>query len=63
MEPADLQPGNFYKVFFEKDIPIEFKFIETKADGRIVCEKRNGERFDFNTLPQHLNIRMLYPGW
>jgi hypothetical protein len=63
MEPNELEPGLCYTVFFEKQIPIKFKFMETLPDGKILCQKENGERFDFNSLPQHLSIRKLYPGW
>jgi hypothetical protein len=62
MEPTDFKPGTCYTVFFEKDIPIEFKFLKTTI-GRIVCEKQNGKRFNFNELPQYLSIREMYPGW
>lgn len=63
MEVHDLKPGECYEVLFEKDLPIAFKFLEKRADGKIICSKRNGKKFDFNSLPQHLIIRAVYPTW
>jgi hypothetical protein len=63
MEPSDFEAGNFYKVLFEKQIPIEFKYLKTTPDGKVVCRKSDGEIFNFNSLPQYLLIRKIYPGW
>jgi hypothetical protein len=63
MEPQDFESGNCYTVFFEKQIPIEFKFLESKSDGKIICVKRNGEIFDLAHLDQFISIKNLYPGW
>lgn len=57
MEANQFEPGNCYKVFFEKRKPIEFKFIKISESGGIVCEERSGEQFDFNGLEQHLLIK------
>ena len=51
------KPGHCYKVFFEKRKPIEFKFIKISEAGGIICEQRNGEQFDFNSLEQQLVIK------
>lgn len=63
MEPEELEEGNCYIVLFEKQLPIEFKFLESKSDGKIICVKRNGEIFDLTHLDQFLIIKNLYPGW
>lgn len=63
MEPTEFQPGNCYKVFFEKAIPIVFKFIKVDEEGRLLCQERNGKLFDFNSLEQHLSIRQEDPAW
>ena len=57
MEANQFKPGHCYKVFFEKRKPIEFKFIKISEAGGIICEKRNGEQFDFNSLEQQLVIK------
>ena len=56
MEANQFKPGHCYKVFFEKRKPIEFKFIKISEAGGIICEQRNGEQFDFNSLEQLLVI-------
>jgi len=43
MEPPDFEPGRCYTVFFEKQIPIEFKYLETNPEGKIVCRTRKGK--------------------
>ena len=63
MEPTDFEPGLCYKVFFEKEIPIEFKYTKTTPEGKIVCKKTDGEIFHFNSLNQFLSIRRVYPDW
>ena len=35
MEPSDFVPHKCYEVFFEKDIPIEFKYLKTTETGEI----------------------------
>ncbi|MGB3947290.1 MAG: hypothetical protein WBM13_04870 [Bacteroidia bacterium] len=57
MEVNQFEAGNCYKVFFEKQKPIEFKFIKIDELGNTVCEERSGERFNFNSLEQHLVIK------
>ena len=57
MESNEFKIDTWYKVFFEKQIPIEFKFIEITLDGKILCEKRDGAQFDFNMLEQFLSIK------
>lgn len=63
MEPIAFQPENCYKVFFEKAVPIVFKFVKVDDKGRLLCEDRSGQLFDFNSLDQHLSIKEEYPGW
>lgn len=63
MEPSELQPGNCYKVFFEKQKPIEFKYVGTDANGRLVCKERSGNEFDFNSLEQHLSLKEASSEW
>ena len=63
MEPTDLKPGVCYKVFFEKQIPIEFKFLRKDGQGKIICQSRDGKVFSFNSLEQHLAINEVYPEW
>ena len=63
MEPLDFQSNNYYKVFFEKQIPIEFKFLEIDMDGNCVCQKESGETFYFNNLEQHLTIKGINNTW
>lgn len=61
MEPTKFERNHCYKVFFEKDIPIEFKYLETKTNGAVVCQTREGKQFNFQELPQYLSIRKVYP--
>ena len=63
MEPSEFKPGNCYKVFFEKQKPIEFKYIGADTQGRQVCRELNGNEFDFNGLEQHLSIKEIDPLW
>ena len=63
MELTELIPGTCYKVFFEKDIPIEFKFVKKKPDDKMICQTQTGKIFNFNELPQHLTIKDIYPKW
>ncbi len=63
MKPNEFQPGTCYKVFFEKAIPIVFKFVKIDEAGRLVCEDNKGQTFDFNSLDQFLYIKEEYPGW
>jgi hypothetical protein len=63
MEPSNFVPNHGYQVFFEKDIPIEFKYLETTKTGEIKCQRRDGKKFNFNKLQQHLSIRETYPQW
>lgn len=63
MEPNEFKQDKCDKVFFEKKIPIEFKFIKTDEEGKLVCEERDGKLFDFNSLEQFLSIREVYPEW
>jgi hypothetical protein len=62
MEVKDFEPGQCYKVLFEKRVPIEFRFLEVK-DTKILCRKQNGEIFNFNELDQFLTIKTVYPPW
>ena len=48
MEANQFKPGHCY---------IEFKFIKISEAGGIICEQRNGEQFDFNSLEQQLVIK------
>ncbi len=63
MEPTDFQPNKYYTVFFEKQIPIEFKFLGIDASGNWVCQKENSETFFFNQLEQHLVIKEIDGNW
>jgi len=63
MEATELKPGICYKVFFEKRIPIEFKFLLRDEEGKIVCQSREGKVFNFNSLEQYLAINEVYPEW
>ncbi|MFY9309235.1 MAG: hypothetical protein WAQ28_09345 [Bacteroidia bacterium] len=61
MELSEFKPGNCYKVFFEKQKPIEFKYIGVDVLGRHVCRELNGNEFDFNSLEQYLAIKEIDP--
>ena len=59
MENQPFKKDISYRVYFEKAIPIVFKFLKVDEQGRILCENEKGEPFDFNALPQYLSIKEL----
>jgi hypothetical protein len=57
MRDIDLKEGVHYQVFFEKAIPLIFKFIKIDEAGRAICEKEDQTTFDYNMLPEFLRVK------
>ncbi len=64
LQPKDFLPGKVYEVFFERDVPLEVKFLNKSAEGNFLCQDRHGKIFSFYSIGEYLDIRTVEkPDW